>query len=124
MSKAIWSSGIQSDRDILAHWAWALPVLLIVAYLSIRQIDLFAPSPDEFNTMYDLGWLANEFRSPQDIVATLIHNNPSQSPGYFLLLSMWGNLTSHTLAIARVMAIYGGSLDFGDFLSFRQGFRG
>ncbi len=31
-------------RDILAHWSWALPVLLIVAALSMRQIDLYPPT--------------------------------------------------------------------------------
>ena len=33
-----------SDRDIIAHWAWAIPILLIVAALGVRQIDLYPPA--------------------------------------------------------------------------------
>ena len=100
----------RSDRDVFTHWAWAIPVLLLVAALGLAQIDLYPPSPDEFYTMYDLGWLANEARSPSAIVNTIRENNPSQSPGYFLLLSLWGNLTGYSLPVGRVLGVFGGLL--------------
>ena len=84
--------------------------MLAVAALSMRQIDLYPPSPDEFYTMYDLGWLANEARTPAQIVKTINENNPSQSPGYFLLLSLWGNLTGYSLPMGRVLGVFGGLL--------------
>ena len=101
---------VNSDRDVFAHWAWAIPVLLIVAALGLRQIDLYPPSPDEFYTMYDLGWLANEARTPLQIVNTINENNPRQSPGYFLLLNLWGNLTGYSLPLGRVLGVFGGLL--------------
>ena len=35
-------------KDILSHWPLALPVLLVVACLSIQQIDRYPPTVDEF----------------------------------------------------------------------------
>ena len=97
-------------RDILSHWGWAVPILLIVAALAIRQIDLYPPSPDEFFTMHDAGWLDNRFRAPVDIVAALIQNNPNQSPGYFIFLSLWGSLTAYKISLGRVLMIFAGLL--------------
>ena len=99
-----------AKRGILSHWLWALPILLIVAALSLRQIDMYPPSPDEFITMYDAGWLDNHFRAPVDIVAALMQNNPNQSPGYFIFLSLWGNFTAYKIPLGRVLMVFAGLL--------------
>ena len=100
----------RTDRDVLGHWAWVIPVLLIVATLSLRQINLYPPSPDEFFTMYDTGWLASVPYSPIEVIESLYTNNPNHAPGYFLLLNLWGKLTSHHLATGRVLSLYCGLL--------------
>ena len=46
---------VNSDRDVFAHWAWAIPVLLIVAALSMRHVDLYPPTTDEFFSMFNTG---------------------------------------------------------------------
>ena len=41
------------DQEILGHWIWAVPILLVVAALSLRQIDLYPPTADEFFSMFN-----------------------------------------------------------------------
>ena len=101
---------VNSDRDVFAHWAWAIPVLLIVAALGVRQIDLYPPGPDEFYSMYNAGFLVHGPYTPFDVIESLYKNSPNHTPGYFLLLSLWGNLTSYDLAIGRILTILGALL--------------
>ena len=99
-----------SDRDIVAHWAWAIPILLIVAALGVRQIDLYPPATDEFYSMYNAGFLVNGPYTPFDVIESLFENSPNHTPGYFLLLNLWGRLTSYELAIGRILTILGALL--------------
>ena len=92
--------------DILACWVWVLPVLLAVAALSMRQIDLYPPTTDEFFSMFNSGWVINHPYSPTEVIQSLQDNSPNHTPGYFLLLSAWGNLTTFDVAIARVLTIF------------------
>ncbi len=92
------------------HWSWSLPLIFVVAFLSVRQIDLYPPTPDEFYSMYNSGWLVNGPFTPLDVLESLYNNSADQSPGYFVLLSMWGRLTSYNLAIGRVLSILCGLL--------------
>ena len=78
----------RNNRDIMSHWGWAVPILLIVAALSIRQIDLYPPTLDEFYSMNNAGWLVNSPYSPIDIIQSLQKNSPNHTPGYFMLLSL------------------------------------
>ena len=96
-----------SDRDIIAHWVWAIPILLIVAALGVRQIDLYPPARDEFYSMYNAGFLVNGPYTPFDVIESLFENSPNHMPGYFLLLNLWGRLTSYELAIGRILTILG-----------------
>ncbi len=100
----------KNNRDILSHWGWAVPVLLVVAALSIRQIDLYPPTPDEFFSMNNAGWLVNSPYSPIEIIQSLQKNSPNHTPGYFMLLSLWGNLTTYDVALGRVLTIFTGLL--------------
>ena len=99
-----------AKRGILSHWLWALPILLIVAALTLRQIDLYPSTPDEFYSMYNAGWLVNGPYSPIDVMQSLQRNSPDHTPGYFILLSIWGNLIAYDLALGRVLTIFTGLL--------------
>ena len=97
------------DR-LLSHWVWVVPVLLVVATLSSRETDLYAPAQDEFYSMYNSGWLVNGPFSPTEILRSLHRNSPNHSPFYFLLLSVWGVLTSTDILLARMLGILIGLL--------------
>ncbi len=98
------------SKDILEHWLWAVPVLLIVAALAVRQVDLYPPTADEFFSMNNAGWLRNSLYSPLDILQSLQQYSPNHTPGYFMLLSAWGRLTAYDLALGRVLTIFTGLL--------------
>ena len=98
------------NRDVLGHWVWVIPILLIVAALSLKQIDAYPPSQDEFYAMHNSGWLAERAYSPHEIMASLQKQSFAHMPGYFLLLGFWGNLTSYSVAMARVLSIFFGIL--------------
>ena len=98
------------SKDILEHWLWAVPVLLIVAALAVRQIDLYSPTADEFFSMNNAGWLRTGPYSPTDILQSLQQNSPNHTPGYFMLLSAWGRLTIYDVALGRVLTIFTGLL--------------
>ena len=90
----------------LSHWGWAVPILLLAAALSLPQIELYPPTPDEFFSMLNTGWLVNGPYSPADVIASLRLNSPDQTPGYFILLSIWGSLSAYDLALGRVLTIF------------------
>jgi len=115
MSRNVLQSSGQSkhskdNRDILSHWVWAVPILLVAAALAIRQIDLYPPNNDEFRSMYNSGWLVGGPFSPIDIVQSLQRHSPDHTAGYFMLLSLWGNLTTYNLALGRILTIFTGLL--------------
>ncbi len=110
MNSLTTSGQSKHGKDILEHWLWAVPVLLIVAALAIRQIDLYPPTGDEFYSMNDAGWLRNGPYSPIDILQSLQQNSPNNTPGYFMLLSIWGSLTAYDIALGRVLTIFTGLL--------------
>ena len=89
-----------------SHWILALPILLAIAALSIRQIDSYPPTPDEFYSMNNAGWLINRPYSPSDVLNSLIENSPNHTPGYFLLLNQWGAYVGYDLALGRVFSIF------------------
>ena len=90
----------------LGHWLCALPILLLVAALGSRQVDIYPPTVDEFFSMNDAGWLADEAWSPARIIESLLKDGPQHTPGYFLLLSAWGNLTQPAIALGRILTLY------------------
>lgn len=97
------SSGRQA---ILNHWLAVLPVLLAVAAFGARQIDLYPPDTDEFYSMYSAGWLVAGPWSPLEIIENLHPCCSDHVPGYFLFLSVWGNLISTDLATGRIFSIF------------------
>ncbi len=92
------------DR-LLGHWLCAVPVLLLVAGLSIAVVDSYALSKDAFISIINAGWHL-EHSSLIDVVDSLQRNSPQQGPVYYLLLHVWGRLAGHELASARVLSIF------------------
>lgn len=91
--------------DVFSLWVWALPVILVVAALAMRQIDLYPPTTDEFYSMFNSGWVVNGPYSLAEVIESLQKHSPNHTPGYFLLLSVWGNLTAFDIAIGRILTI-------------------
>ena len=104
----------------LGHWAWAIPILLIVAALSLRQIDLYAPSADETYSIAAAGFAGERGYSLLEVSQHVLEYPDGQTPGYFLLLNLWGNFTSSDTAILRVFSIFIGLLTLA--VSYRLGY--
>ena len=104
------ANSTEAQRSVLNHWVVALLVLLAVAALSMRQINLYPPTADEFYSMFNSGWLVNSPYSPLDVIESLHNFSPNHTPGYFVLLSIWGNLVSYDLAVGRVLGVFYGLL--------------
>jgi len=103
----------QSSHDWqqrLAHWLCALPVLLVVAWLGIRQADLYPPSVDEFYSMINVGFTAESAYSPGQVLESLQRNSANHSPLYFILLNLWGRLVGGEIALARMLTVFCGLL--------------
>jgi hypothetical protein len=90
----------------LNHWAWIVPILLVVSMLAIRQIDLYSPTLDEFFSLYNAGAIEGTPYSPFEIIQSLETYSPQHVPGYFFLLSVWGNMVSFDVAIVRILTIF------------------
>lgn len=95
-----------AGHDEFVCWAWVIPMLLLVAAFGLRQIDLYAPTSDEFFSMVNAGWSFNGPFSPAEIADSIEANSPAHMPGYFLLLSAWGNLAEFDAALGRVLTIF------------------
>ena len=94
------------QRGFRAHWVFTLPILLAVAALSIRQINLYPPTADEFFSLFNVGWLGNGPFTSVDVLTSLAEFSPNQTPGYFVLLNLWGHFTGNDVASGRVLSIF------------------
>ena len=95
---------------VLGHWIWAVPILLAVALLAVREIDRYPPSPDEYRSMNNVGWVADGPFAPIDVLQSLARNSPGQAPLYYLILNVWGSSVPQDIALARLVSIYCGLL--------------
>ena len=93
------------ERDILRCWFWVVPVLLVMAFLSMRQLDMYPPTVDEFYSMNNAGWFGSVSYSPIDVIESLAEFSPNHTPGYFLLLNLWGRLVGHDVVLGRTLSI-------------------
>ncbi len=101
---------IPSGITDLRHWAWALPILLALALLGSRAVDLYPPRTDEFISMYNVGWIVDGPYSPIDALHSLATNSPDHTPLYFLLLNIWGHLVGGDVATGRLLSVFAGLL--------------
>ena len=88
-----------------SHWVWTIPLFLIVAWLAIRQIEVYPPSTDEFFSMFNAGWLGNRAYSPIQVLQSLQKHSPDHTPLYFVLLSFWGQAAGTSLAAGRLLSV-------------------
>ncbi len=92
------------DR-MLSHWLGAVPILLAVAALGFYHSDLYPPSTDEYYSMHNAGWTDSAAFSAVEVLQSLRRNSPNHSPLYFLILSLWGQLTVPDIMLARILSI-------------------
>ena len=97
-------------RGWQAHWLWALPWLLGVAWLCIRQLDSYPPAVDEFYSMVNVGFASESPYTPGEVLASLQRNSANHTPLYFLLLNLWGRLVGAEVALARLLGVFCGLL--------------
>ena len=100
-------------RKLLAvssHWGWAVPILLLVTLLAIPEISLNPPSRDEFFSMQKAGWLFGGPYSPAAVLENIDKYAPDHMPGYFILLSLWGDLTAWQVELGRILSIFFGMM--------------
>ena len=93
-------------KRLARHWALALPVLLVAAALGIAQFNRYTPSRDEFFSMHRAGFLVDGPYAPGELIENLWNEAPDHVPGFFLLLSAWGNLVSSDVAMLRLPGIF------------------
>lgn len=100
------------------HWAWAIPILLIVAILSFRQIDWYTPSSDERQSIAAAGFAGDE-HTLHEVAQFISEFADINIPGYFLLLNVWGHHTSGEPTLLRVLSIFVGLLSLS--MAYRLG---
>lgn len=96
----------RQKEGVLGHWVLAMAVILVVAALSIPQIDKYMIARDGPNSLQASGWVADTAYSPIDVLNSIYTHTPHQGPLYFLLLNQWGYLVGHEIAMARMLSIY------------------
>ena len=92
----------------LSHYAWVIPAILIVSALSFQQMDRITPSRDEFDSLIFANGITFNPYSPSHIIHTIQTYAPDHTPGYFLMLNIWGRITSFDVAVARLLTIFAG----------------
>ncbi len=85
-------------------------MLIAVAALALRQIDMYPPTYDEFYSMFNSGWIVNSPYSPIEVLQSLVRNSANHTPLYFLLLNLWGHLVGNAVAMGRTLTIFAGLL--------------
>ncbi len=113
-----WPNSFHFPMD-LGHYAWVIPAILIVSALSFHQMDRITPSRDEFDSLIFANGIGFNPHSPAQTVHTILTYAPDHSPGYFLILNIWGRITSFDVAIARLLAIFTGLITLA--ISYRLG---
>lgn len=93
-------------QDFLGHWVLAMAVILVVAFLCIRQIDLYMVANDVPSSLQGAGWVADRPYSPIDVINSVYTHTPYQGPLYFILLNQWGYLVGYEIALARMLTVY------------------
>ena len=92
--------------DLLCNWLFTVPILLLVALLATHQIDLYAPTVDEIHSIIAAGGGHDGPYTLQEVLKSLIAFSSDHSPGYFMLVGLWGNFISFDLAIVRTLSIF------------------
>lgn len=112
----------------LPYWWWMLPVLLLLFWLSVHNLDTNPVWGDERFSIRDAGGV---FYGPIDLAGIwerVASGNPWHTPGFFMLLHAWGRFVGWELPALRVLPLLFGLLTAAwtyrlgsDFLSRRAG---
>ncbi len=82
-------------------------------------MDRITPSRDEFDSLIFANGISFNPHSPAQTVHTILTYAPDHTPGYFLILNIWGRITSFDVAIARLLTIFAGLITLA--ISYRLG---
>lgn len=93
---------------LLSHWLLAAALILVVAVLTIPQIDRLAMTFDERRQYIQSFGIMEAVYTASDALAAIRHQSPSQVPLGHLLLYFWGHVAGHSLAVARLPAVFAG----------------
>ncbi|MFN8450772.1 MAG: hypothetical protein U0521_19860 [Anaerolineae bacterium] len=93
------------------RWLPMIAVLLLVTAVGGWNLNADGIWYDEWWSLYTAGSAAfSPPLSPTQIWDRLAADDPSQTPGYPLLLSAWGNLAGWTEFAGRALSLFGGLL--------------
>jgi uncharacterized membrane protein len=85
-------------------------VLLLVCWLGARGLDADAIWLDEYWSLYNAGGAMMGPISPAEVWNRIAERDPWQSPGYYLLLNLWGKVVGWTEFATRSLSLFGGLL--------------
>ena len=97
------------DR-LLGHWLLAVAMILVAAALTIPQIDKYPLSVDSLHSYAMALGLTESIYTPINVLENLYADAPDQAPLYYLSLHIWGYVVGHSLATARLPALFAGLL--------------
>ncbi len=100
----------QKSEFILGHWAWTALMVLVAAALAVPQIDKYAFGGDAFDSYMFAGFTSDNDYSAQDVIRNQRRFYPEQLPFHYVLLHLWGRAAGHSLAVARLPALFCGLL--------------
>lgn len=86
-------------------WLAMIPLFLVIAGLTIPQINDSPISIDEHTSLWNAGGAPDGPYSPIEIIQSIYNYSAQHTPGFFLTLGLWGNLTGWNPPILRVLAI-------------------
>ena len=95
---------------ILGHWAWTALMILVAAALALPQIDKYALGVDAYHSYVFAGFTSDDSFGVPDALRSVQTQFPEQLPFYYVLLHLWGRVAGHSLAVARLPAVFCGLL--------------
>ncbi len=97
-------------RSRALFWWWAIPVLLLAAWLGARSLNERPVWSDEINSIRTIRDEAGQARSLAAIWTLKAEQDPWQAPGYYLALALWGRAVGWNQAALRALSLCFGLL--------------
>ena len=104
---SLWARMLSSQ--VLGHWAWTVVIILAAAALAVPQIDDYTLGIDAIYSYMFAGFTSDGSYTALDVVRNMRWVYPDQLPFYFLL-HLWGDMVGHSIAVARLPAVFCGFL--------------
>lgn len=95
------------------HWAWMLPILLVVCGVAMSQMAQYALWFDEVYTHIQSGSgnFSHQNFNLVDVVVATMTVLPSSPPLYTILQNIWGQIAGHTLVSEHMLPLLLGMLN-------------